>query len=126
VEIMLPSVIVLKSYCGPKSGSMPALTRRNLFIRDRFECQYCGGRFNPSSLTYDHVHPRKLGGKTTWLNTVTACGPCNNRKGSRLLKEIHDMKLRSTPRVPKWAELQAGSRQFPPKRMHKSWHDFFY
>mmetsp|Transcript_27666 Transcript_27666/g.92532 ORF Transcript_27666/g.92532 Transcript_27666/m.92532 type:complete len:95 (+) Transcript_27666:820-1104(+) len=94
-------------------------------MRDNFECQYCGIMKYAKELTYDHVHPRKLGGKTTWANTVTACAACNNKKGSRLLKDIPDMALRKAPRVPQWGELQAGSRRYPPKRMHSSWKDFF-
>lgn len=125
IEMLLPSVIVLKKFSAIHADKEPALTRRNLFLRDHFSCQYCGVRTSASHLTYDHVHPRKFGGKTTWLNTVTACSPCNNRKGSRLLHEIADMHLRSQPRVPAWAELHQGSKAFPPKKMHESWTVFF-
>lgn len=125
MEIALPSVLVLKQYRQTSCKETP-LTRRNLFLRDNFECQYCGGAFPVGKLTYDHIHPRALGGKTTWTNTVTACGPCNSKKGSRLLKDLPDMKLRSEPRMPKWSTLQAGCKAFPPKKMHPSWHSFFF
>jgi hypothetical protein len=57
-----------------------ALTRRNIMIRDRFCCQYCGSKRN---LTLDHVHPQSKGGRNTWCNLVTACMVCNQKKGSR-------------------------------------------
>jgi 5-methylcytosine-specific restriction endonuclease McrA len=120
-------VLVLKKYSSSQTaGRQPVLTRRNLFLRDGFECQYCGAHHSAGALTYDHVIPRSKGGKTTWENTVTACGPCNNRKGSRLLKEMSDMQLRAAPRIPNWNTLNQGSKAFPPKRMHESWIDFFY
>lgn len=125
-EILLPSVIVLKKFSQAYAQKEPALTRRNLFMRDDFSCQYCGVTLAARELTYDHVHPRKLGGETSWTNTVTACSACNNYKGSKLLTELRGrMKLKKAPRVPRWAELHARSKHYPPKRMHESWHDFF-
>jgi len=125
-EIKLPSVIVLKNFAKTYAQKEPALTRRNLFMRDDFKCQYCDKCLPASQLTYDHVHPRKLGGKTTWTNTVTACSACNNAKGSLLLSELKGkMRLKKEPRVPRWGELYASSKRFPPKRMHESWADFF-
>jgi len=126
IAIPLPSVIVLKKYNPIYATKEAPLTRRNLFLRDRFQCQYCGGNFPAAKLTYDHVHPRALGGKTSWTNTVTACGPCNNKKGSKLLKELSDMKLRNEPVAPKLSALQAGSKMFPPHIMHPSWRNFFF
>jgi 5-methylcytosine-specific restriction endonuclease McrA len=87
-------VVSLKTYVRPARN--PAFTRFNLFLRDRFECQYCG--FD-EDLTFDHVIPRSLGGKTTWENVVTACAPCNLRKGDRLPEEA-SMTLRRPPRPP--------------------------
>ncbi|RME91123.1 MAG: HNH endonuclease, partial [Anaerolineae bacterium] len=55
------------------------LTRREIFRRDNYTCQYCGRR--TPMLTVDHVLPRHLGGKHTWTNVVTACPACNHRKG---------------------------------------------
>ncbi len=73
----LPSVVSLKTYVKPSTH--PAFTRFNLFLRDRFACQYCGDR---DDLTFDHLIPRSRGGHTTWENVVAACSPCNLRKGS--------------------------------------------
>src|SRR3546814_4542078 len=63
-EFRLPSVISLKEYVPP--AKRPAFTRFNVFLRDRFGCQYCGHRFHPEELTFDHVVPRSRGGQTTW------------------------------------------------------------
>src|SRR5215210_7685778 len=82
----LPSVIALRQYVRP--AAHPAFTRFNLFLRDRFLCQYCGCR---DDLTFDHVVPRAYGGRTTWHNVTTACAPCNLRKGGRTPAEAHMM-----------------------------------
>lgn len=116
----LPSVIALRDYVKPSSH--PAFTRFNLFLRDRFSCQYCGGRHD---LTFDHVVPRAYGGRTTWANVTTACAPCNLRKGGRTPAEAH-MALRSTPRQPTAHELQVNGRAFPPHHLHETWRDYLY
>ena len=77
-EMALPSVIALKQYVV--QDRPPVFTRFNLFLRDRFSCQYCG---SGDDLTFDHVLPRSRGGRTTWENIVTACSPCNLTKGGR-------------------------------------------
>src|SRR3546814_16022799 len=80
----LPSVIALRQYVRP--ATHPAFTRLNLFLRDRFRCQYCGSH---DDLNFDHVIPRALGGRTTWENVATACPPCNLRKGGRPQAQAH-------------------------------------
>src|SRR5690242_118354 len=87
-EMRIPSVVSLKTYVRPARN--PAFTRFNLFLRDRFECQYCGA---DEDLTFDHVIPRSRGGRTTWDNVVTACAPCNLLKGGR--SEEHTSELQS-------------------------------
>lgn len=120
MEMRLPSVIALKRYIRPSKH--PAFTRFNLFLRDRFSCQYCGsGR----ELTFDHVLPRSRGGRTTWSNVATACAPCNIRKGGRTSAEAH-MWPRSKPRRPDTFELMENGRLFPPNYLHESWRDYLY
>ncbi|PWR22145.1 5-methylcytosine-specific restriction endonuclease McrA [Zavarzinia compransoris] len=119
-EIRLPSVVSLKTYVQP--ARHPAFTRFNVFLRDRFACQYCG---DGDDLTFDHVVPRSRGGRTTWDNIITACSPCNLRKGGRLLKES-GLHLRSHPFVPTVGQLQENGRSFPPNYLHESWNDFLY
>ncbi len=123
-EMALPSVIVLKKYVGRQNKGIPCFTRRNLFLRDQFTCQYCQKCLPFNLLTYDHVWPRARGGTTDWENVVTACSPCNLRKASRPLENIPDMKLLTEPERPTWPELHAKARRFPPKELHKDWSDY--
>ncbi len=119
-EMPLPSVVALKHFVA--QDRHPAFTRFNLFLRDAFSCQYCGAG---EDLTFDHVIPRSRGGRTTWENVVTACGPCNLRKGNRLPRECH-MHPRTAPRQPTSWELQENGRGFPPNYLHESWRDYLY
>ena len=65
LEIPLPSVIALTDYVSLKN-QRPAFTRRNVFLRDQYKCQYCNDRFHTADLSLDHVHPRCMGGQLTW------------------------------------------------------------
>jgi hypothetical protein len=73
--------------------------RMILYARDRYLCAYCGEDFEPYKLTIDHVLPKSFGGKNTWVNCVTACKPCNHRKGNRT-PEIANMHLLYVPYAP--------------------------
>ena len=73
------------------------LTRREVFRRDNYTCQYCGRR--DTSLTVDHILPKHLGGQHIWINVVAACPSCNHRKGGRRLEEVH-MHLLHIPKEP--------------------------
>ncbi len=119
-EMPLPSVVSLKSYIKP--SRYPAFTRFNVFLRDKFECQYCTA---DADLTFDHLVPRSRGGRTTWTNVVTACAPCNLHKGSRLSKEcgLYPAKMPIQPTV---MELHTNGRHFPPNYLHQSWQDYLY
>ncbi len=123
MTMRLPSVIALKDYIP--SARRPAFTRFNVFLRDAFACQYCAEERAAPDLTFDHVIPRSRGGRTTWENVVTACGPCNLRKGSMLPKECR-MHPRQMPRQPTSWELQDNGRSFPPNYLHQSWRDYLY
>jgi 5-methylcytosine-specific restriction endonuclease McrA len=122
-EMRLPSVIALKEYVP--AARRPAFTRFNVFLRDRFHCQYCGGDFATNVLTFDHVVPKSRGGRTSWSNVVTACSPCNLLKGNRLLQESA-MHLQRPPAEPTTQLLQQNGRAFPPGYLHESWRDFLY
>lgn len=84
LAINVPSVCVTKEYFNFKKGVK--FSRQNLYLRDLYQCQYCDDTFTPKDLTIDHVIPRASGGKTNWENTVTACKPCNHKKGTKLWK----------------------------------------
>jgi len=73
------------------------LTRREVFRRDNYTCQYCGR--HTGDLTVDHVLPKHLGGEHIWTNVVAACPSCNHRKGGRQLGEVH-MRLLHIPMQP--------------------------
>lgn len=123
LEMQLPSVIALKQYVH--LDRRPAFTRFNVFLRDRFTCQYCSYRGRTEELTFDHVIPRSRGGRTTWDNIVTACQVCNLAKGNRLPKEA-DMLPLNAPHQPSTWQLQENGRAFPPHFLHESWSDFLY
>jgi 5-methylcytosine-specific restriction endonuclease McrA len=91
-----PSVIRLEDMIH-RPRPRVKLTRREVFRRDNYTCQYCGKR--EGNLTVDHVHPRHLGGPHIWTNVVAACPSCNHRKGGRPLEEVH-MHLLHVPKEP--------------------------
>ena len=119
-EMKLPSVVSLKTYIKP--SRYPDFTRFNVFLRDRFSCQYCGAR---EDLTFDHVIPRSKGGTTMWENVVAACSPCNLRKADRLPKEARMFPHRA-PWQPTVSDLHGNGRLFPPNYLHESWLDYLY
>ena len=116
----LPSVVSLKNYVKP--AEYPAFTRFNVFLRDRFECQYCG---ISADLTFDHLIPRSQGGQTTWDNVVTACSPCNLKKGGLMPADAH-MWPAQKPVRPTVYQLHKNGRLFPPNYLHESWQDYLY
>ena len=122
-QMRLPSVISLKEYIA--TARRPAFTRFNVFLRDRFVCQYCGDDFPSHDLTFDHVIPRSRGGRTTWENVVTACSTCNLLKGNRVPAES-GMYPRHLPGQPTTHLLRENGRAFPPNFLHHSWRDFLY
>jgi 5-methylcytosine-specific restriction endonuclease McrA len=73
------------------------LTKREIFRRDHYTCQYCGKK--TTKLTIDHVMPRHRGGEHSWTNLVAACPACNRRKGGRTPQEAN-MSLRTPPTEP--------------------------
>jgi 5-methylcytosine-specific restriction endonuclease McrA len=96
LPIPRPSVIRLEQMVH-RPRPQVKLTRREIFRRDNYTCQYCGRR--SGDLTLDHVQPKHLGGEHVWTNVVTACSPCNHRKGGRQLYEVH-MELLHFPKEP--------------------------
>ena len=122
-ELKLPSVLALKEYVP--AVRKPAFTRFNVFLRDRWDCQYCAGHFRTHELTFDHLVPKSRGGRTTWENIVAACQVCNTKKGNRMPHEANMYPLRE-PAQPSIYELQEHGRKFPPNFLHESWGDFLY
>ncbi len=122
-SINLPSVISLKKYISINK-KIP-FTRFNLFLRDKFRCQYCNNKFRASELTFDHVISRSKGGLSNWENVVSACFRCNNKKGSMNCIEAN-MRLIRNPKKPSFNDLREAGKQFPPNYLHHTWSDFLY
>lgn len=98
-EIKTSTIIAIKGASKQQVRKVPMLSNRVMFRRDRHMCAYCGTVHTEGSLTRDHIVPVSKGGKDSWTNCVTACYPCNNRKGDRLLKDT-GQELLYTPYVP--------------------------
>jgi 5-methylcytosine-specific restriction endonuclease McrA len=96
VALRIPSVIRLTEFRRIPYQAR-ALSRKNILLRDRYTCQFCGRVLPAVELTLDHVVPRSRGGNTDWDNLVACCHACNNRKGDRLPEEA-GLKLRRLPR----------------------------
>ena len=101
MSLPMPSVIRMNYYVK-KPRMMVPFSRSNVFLRDRFTCQYCGAGHKASELTLDHVVPRAAGGDTCWENVVTACRRCNTIKGDRLPDQA-GMRPARNPRAPHFA-----------------------
>lgn len=121
-EIPLPSVIALNDYVN-QGNKRPAFTRRNVFLRDEYKCQYCNERFHTADLSLDHVKPRCMGGQLTWENAVTSCRKCNGKKGSSPVSQLHQlgMRLVKEPRCPTNMQLAAVAARMVPRRVHPTW-----
>jgi 5-methylcytosine-specific restriction endonuclease McrA len=98
-SMRMPAVIRVKKAMRSMKRAV-RFSRANVYARDDCTCQYCGERLATRLLSYDHVTPRVAGGRTEWTNIVTACKPCNGRKGSRTCDDS-GMWPRREPVVPK-------------------------
>lgn len=104
-SVQLPSVVRLVRYVQVVSRlGLVRCTRKNVLLRDHYQCQYCGVKCRPGAITIDHVVPRSRGGKTTWTNVVAACHLCNRKKGSRTPEQV-GLVLQKLPRRPAWRDL---------------------
>jgi hypothetical protein len=104
-EIVTNSIIAIKgkALAAKNFAAIPPLNNRELFHRDRHICGYCAQFLPASRLTRDHVIPVSQGGRDTWMNVVTACRCCNQRKSGRTPEQA-GMELVYAPYVPNKAE----------------------
>lgn len=112
-----PEVILLVGYAGIPRREV-SFSRRNLYRRDGYSCQYCGRRRPLEELSIDHVLPRSRGGKTTWENCVLACVRCNTKKANKTLRESGFQLLRA-PGKPTWSPLLESIPQVHPPSWRK-------
>lgn len=132
MKVAIPAVIqYTDDDSKPKFISTVPFNRRNLFIRDHGQCNYCGRKISMNSFTFDHVIPQKFGGTASWTNIVAACQKCNGKKGSKILKSS-GMTLRHEPYVPKLTRAAPQSvacdlgLDFEHRIPHPSWNDYIY
>jgi len=118
LALVPPEVILLTTYEGPGVRAV-VFSRKNLFKRDRYTCQYCGIQPGPEELTVDHIVPRSRGGLSSWENCVLACVECNKRKADHTLTQA-GLKLRKAPKKPSWKTLV----QVPTRDRRESWDKF--
>lgn len=97
IEIRIPAVIRLVAFV-----KIPyirrTLSKKNIFLRDQYTCQYCSKKLDAGNLTLDHIVPKSRGGNSTWENLVTSCKSCNVRKGDKTPKEA-GMRLLIKPKL---------------------------
>ena len=108
-RLRIPEVIALRDYDRVPS-SVVTFSRRNIYKRDHYTCQYCGHQPGGDALTIDHVVPRARGGESRWDNCVLACLSCNGRKADRTPEQA-GMRLRKLPERPAWRSLYLNNDQ---------------
>ena len=113
----VPAVMILKEYQKKKTGIR--FSKQNVFLRDEYCCQYCGTNVARKTATLDHVLPTSHGGKTTFENCVTACGPCNASKGNNK-KIVPKFK----PHKPSFYELVNKRKAMPFQVRHSEWLEY--
>ncbi len=113
-RLRVPEVIALSAYDRLPTAAV-SFSRRNVFKRDHYTCQYCGAQPGSEELSIDHVVPRSRGGASSWENCVLACIACNKRKADRMPQQA-GMKLRKPPDRPAWKPMYA-SRQRADRKL---------
>ncbi len=110
LDLAVPSVVRLMYFVKVPFFRSGGLSRRGVFARDEYRCQYCGCHAD----SIDHVHPKSRGGTHSWENVVAACRRCNIAKRDRLLSETH-MRLLRPPAAPPRSAWVASAVGYVPK-----------
>lgn len=119
ITFEVPALAVTKEYFNFEKR-IPC-SKKNVFLRDLYKCQYCFDIFPGSELTWDHVLPRDHGGTTCWTNVVTSCKECNHTKGNN-----KDIIPKIMPKTPNYWLLADHNNQINDHIMkHDSWRDYF-
>ena len=114
-----PSVVKLRSHVKRPLPELK-LSRRTIFARDNYTCQYCGS--TTKDLTIDHVIPKRAGGPATWDNLVTCCRRCNIKKSDKLAHQV-GMKLCRPPRRPRYTPYISLTKYLLGRKNHV-WRDY--
>lgn len=117
VTMIVPSVVMTTRYIKPMSGVQ--FNADNIKLRDRYRCAYCQKQFHEDDLTLDHVTPKTFGGRSSWDNLISACSPCNNKRGC-------DFRIQPIikPYKPNYYEMVEKRREFPLEVPHESWVEY--
>lgn len=113
----VPALAVTREYMKYKKSVR--FSRRAVYLRDLYTCQYCGEVFPDRDLTFDHVVPVSRGGRTNWENIVTACQTCNTKKSNKIMQP---MRLPFKPEY--WHIVGAIIKQGHFNIRHPSWHQY--
>ena len=116
-QTAVPSVMILKEY--EKRKTSIRYSKHNVFLRDGYECQYCGTDVSRKTATLDHVLPVSHGGKTTFENTTTACADCNANKGNN--KKIVP---KAKPYKPNYFQLVEKRKKLQWDVPHPAWKNY--
>ena len=123
VTIKIPAVIRLNSSIYFRPRHEVKFSKRNVFMRDGYICQYCYDKFREEELTFDHVVPVTQGGRRTWDNITTSCRKCNSKKEGRTPEQAN-MKLLKRPKKPTWAHTLSVISSVG--RAPKEWKSYLY
>lgn len=104
VSYTIPKIIRLINHVSSLYKRKMGYSKRNIFLRDGYTCQYCGKKLELHECTIDHVKPKIAGGKSSWLNCVCACKRCNSFKDDKFLEDIN-MSLIKEPYTPSTADI---------------------
>ncbi|MCP4502727.1 MAG: HNH endonuclease [Deltaproteobacteria bacterium] len=118
LALKIPRVVVLQAYSRIPRVQV-RFSRQNIYLRDKFTCQYCYKHFQRHHLNLDHVVPRSQGGRSSWENIVCSCVKCNLKKGGRTPAEAN-MQLLTQPKRPTWSSLTP----FMGRAPYKEWLPF--
>lgn len=118
MQMNVPSVVILKEYHHIKNKI--DFNRDNVFLRDDYICQFCGGDFvdNKNQLTLDHVIPSSKNGKTNFKNIVTCCSKCNREKGDKIILP------NKKPVIPTYYQLLEKRKDYPIIVPNENWKDY--
>lgn len=122
IAIRLPAVVRLLHLVRFRDHTI-RFSRQNIYVRDKYQCQYCGKTMDACDLTYDHVVPKSMGGETVWENIVTCCLPCNKKKGGRTPAQAN-MRLVRQARRPSWHPILMMTLRI--RKTPATWRDYLF